>query len=584
MDHTQPLNAHRGRPTGDLDQRNRAGARGNRTSLHGVVPWTPAASDGLRQHDPGPLSIAWRDRWLLLLVTMLVGSIAYGLSTLMAEVYVAETTLAFPYTSTEVALPGGDAERSRTLRTEAQRLTSYGLLRQAAKSMDDAPNFAVLGDPVADEDVDAIPSADADIITVRATASSADRAPTIADAVAAAYRRQVDWRQQTSIRDLEKRAKTLNGRINQQQRQLATQLEDAAKEAEDIEAAAGANAVVAAAGTALDASVTQLSEIQRDIDSLKAERSTATSGVQVLQPAATPGGPEQPRPLRNAATAILLALMAATTIRWWRSDPEPPVLEDAQAAEAMLGVPVVAEIPYLRRPAGPACIVTSKYPEVLDAYRMIAAATPVRGSVLVTAANRNESCSDLVLNMGAVLSRDGYRMLLIDGHPKAGHLPDRNAKHGAGLTDVLAGVAGLRDVMLSARVGEQARMGLVPWGTGPGGLPRSVGPELGRTIHESAVLADVVLVDGPPIASSADGLTLAGHVDGILLVVSTGTLASDVQRLRVRLDQLDRPLLGVVLQHTSSRRRSRRRRRTATRPVRWEQPVDLVDTADASDA
>jgi Mrp family chromosome partitioning ATPase len=538
-----------------------------------VQPWTSTDSGGLlRQNDPGPLAIAWRDRWTLLAIAIVTGALVYAVSAQMPAVYAAETTIAFPYTSPDVAIAGGDAERSRTLRTEAERIMSVGLLEQAAAALRNPPDIATLQDSV-----EALPAANADVITVRATAPAAADAAAIADAVAAAYRRQVDWRQQNSIDDLERRAQTLDKRIAKQQKQLSTQLEDATVRADDDPAAAGSDPVVAALRLALEASVSQLSDVQKGMDEVRAQQSTASGGIQVLKPATAPAAPEQPQPVRNAATAALLALMAVTTVRWWRADPEPAVLEDAQAAEALLGVPVVGEIPYLRRPGGPVGVVSGQYPEVVDAYRMVAAAIPVRGSVLVTSARPDESCSDLAVNVGAVLSRDGYRMLLVEGDVQTGRILEPRAEPLPGLTDLIVGEADIEACMLSSNVGVNSRMGLIPWGSGPTGLPRSIRSQLGHAIEEFAVYADVVLVDGPPLASSADGLTLAGHVDSILLVVPAGTAVSDIRRLRTRLDQLDRPVLGVVLQHTTTRHRSRRRRRTVLTSVRWEAPgADLT--------
>jgi Mrp family chromosome partitioning ATPase len=320
----------------------------------------------------------------------------------------------------------------------------------------------------------------------------------------------------------------------------------------------------------LEASVSQLSDVQQRLDEARARQETSAGGIQILQPAKLPTEPEQPRPARNAATAVILALLAVTTIRWWRADPEPPRLEDAQSAEALLGVPVLGEIPYLRRPANPAGIVTSQYPEVVDAYRMVAAATPISGSVLVTAAQPDESCSDLALNVGALLSRDGYHVMIVEGDPQLGRLVGHRADRHPGLTNLLSGQADLSAcLLLSTTVGQSSPMGLVPWGTGPAGLPRSATSQLAEAIGQLSAHADLVLIDGPPLASSADGLTLAGRVDGILLTVATGTSLSDIRRLRARLDQLDRPVLGVVVQHTTSRRRSRRRRHTTTTPIRW---------------
>jgi Mrp family chromosome partitioning ATPase len=218
-------------------------------------------------------------------------------------------------------------------------------------------------------------------------------------------------------------------------------------------------------------------------------------------------------------------------------------------------------------------VVLDDYPQVVDAYRMVAAMSPVRGSILVTAARPDEACSDLVLNVGAVLNRDGYQVALVECDPQLGRLHPHRDGRDPGLTDVIAGHVRLQDVLHLGAGDEYANMQLMPWGSGHHGLPRGERSGLTYAIEELRAVADLVLIDGPPLASSADALNLAANVDGILVVVSIGTPLAELSRLRARLRQLDRPVLGVVVQHALAHRRPRRRGRRGTAPIRWRAPA-----------
>jgi Mrp family chromosome partitioning ATPase len=186
----------------------------------------------------------------------------------------------------------------------------------------------------------------------------------------------------------------------------------------------------------------------------------------------------------------------------------------------------------------------------------------------VTAARPDEGCSELVLNVAAVLGRDGYRVMLVEGDPQVGRLHPERDEHERGLTDFAADNARLQDILHVDGRGAHANLLLVPWGRAGQGLPRGERSMLTYAMEELRAFADLVLIDGPPLASSADAINLAAHVTGILVLVSIGTPLADLSTLRARLRQLDRPVLGVVVQHTTSGGRLRRRRAATTR-VRW---------------
>ena len=537
----------------------------------------PAVDGGLGQEGPGPLAVAWRDRWLLLAIALIVGAATYALSMRMAPVYSASTTMAFPYTGSEIALSGGDAERSRSLRTEAERITSIDLLDQAAETIGGGLDGRALRSRVT-----AIPASSADVITVQATAAAPSQAAQIANEVAAAYRRQVERRQRRMINDLKQQRTRLEQRVSNLQQELAAQLQDAASGSLDGQARISSDPAVAASRLALEASVSQLSDVQVRLDQATAQQESALGRIQILQPADPPASPDQPRPTRNAATMIVLALMTVGTIRWWRAEPDPPQVDSAQTVEAVLGAPIISEIPHVSQSASAAGVVLDDYPQIVDAYRMVAAMSPVHGSILVTAARPDEACSDVVLNVGAVLHRDGYQVMLVDCHPQFGRLHPRRDERELGLTDFIAGHVRLQDVLHVGADDEYANMLLVPWGSGRHGLPRGDRSGLTYALEELRAVADLVLIDGPPLASSADALNLASNVDGILVVVSIGTPLADLSRLRARLHQLDRPVLGVVVQHTPATRRPRRRGRRGTAPIQWRAPTGSVGAGSGS--
>jgi succinoglycan biosynthesis transport protein ExoP len=86
--------------------------------------------------------------------------------------------------------------------------------------------------------------------------------------------------------------------------------------------------------------------------------------------------------------------------------------------------------------------------------------------------------------------------------------------------------------------------------------------------------ADVVLVDGPPVLTSADGLLLAAQVSSVLLVVQGGrSRKSDVRQASELLTSLGVPFWLLL----SERRRRRRPRRKAPRPEAVGRTVLQVD-------
>ena len=68
----------------------------------------------------------------------------------------------------------------------------------------------------------------------------------------------------------------------------------------------------------------------------------------------------------------------------------------------------------------------------------------------------------------------------------------------------------------------------------------------GHVLREARELADVVVIDAPPLLGTDDARTLASLSEGVLLVVAMGGMADPVIEAASVLASLDSRVLGVV--------------------------------------
>jgi Mrp family chromosome partitioning ATPase len=78
-------------------------------------------------------------------------------------------------------------------------------------------------------------------------------------------------------------------------------------------------------------------------------------------------------------------------------------------------------------------------------------------------------------------------------------------------------------------------------------------PEMGTLIARLREIADVVLIDSPPVLAVADATILAGYADGVVIVTSAGKTTQDMlAQATKRLGGSRAALLGVVLNRSRS--------------------------------
>jgi Mrp family chromosome partitioning ATPase len=65
-------------------------------------------------------------------------------------------------------------------------------------------------------------------------------------------------------------------------------------------------------------------------------------------------------------------------------------------------------------------------------------------------------------------------------------------------------------------------------------------------LRRIAARVDLMIIDGPPLLTSAHAVELAGHVDSVVLVVPPSVSPADLDDVQQRLELLDAKLLGLV--------------------------------------
>jgi capsular exopolysaccharide synthesis family protein len=503
-------------------------------------------NDDVTGMGPGILEAVWQYRWLVAAVGLLSLLAGYGASFLQPTMYQAEARLllADPRNAGVFADSGRVAiDPSRYVRNQAQFVTSRPVMIRTAESLDSRVTVNTLT-----ERVTAQPSVDLDLITVRALDPTAAGAAAVANAISDAYQAQVadevQGNARAAIAELEEQRQQLQARIDQAEAGLDADPENSALRAER------------------DAAVAQLITINGRADQIAVDAALYGYGVELFEAAEVPERPAQPQPLRNAAVAMVLGLMAAGAFAWWRAENTQSA-DKRQDPAAILRAPLLGEIPDFREHGVDGVTPTESMPKsaVAESYQFVVAAlehaldNQRAKTVLITSASPADGKTVTTLNLCIAAMQDGRSMLLIDaderarGMSKLAEAPDEH-----GLTSLRDDRVDVRTAIWDWRISPSLTIPFAPAGPyveDPAGFFRTVEFRDGFTRIKQA--AEFVIVDSPPLLAVSDTSAVASQVDGIVLVVSKGTPMKLLESVRERLDFIGTPLLGYVFNKSTAK-------------------------------
>jgi uncharacterized protein involved in exopolysaccharide biosynthesis len=155
--------------------------------------------------------------------------------------------------------------------------------------------------------------------------------------------------------------------------------------------------------------------------------------------------------------------------------------------------------------------------------------------------------TSLVLELANTLRSLGFQVLAVEAN--GGACDPRFASGRPGLTELLRGQAHDAEVIAEATAALPPRVA-VSGGSGAVAIERL--DRLGQVLKHWAGVADFVLVDMPPLLTSADAELLVSAVGQVLLVVEAGVVTKgEVQRARRLLQTIDPEAVGLVVNRIS---------------------------------
>ena len=340
----------------------------------------------------------------------------------------------------------------------------------------------------------------------------------------------------------------------------------------------------------------RLSELTLRRSQIEVDARLAGNGVAFLAPA----GPGISRGVPTSSTAVIMAAVGALIgagFAYWLFQRRRD-LEDRLAPQAVLGVPLLAELPQLsdrhatlgsrqgvagvRRSVSDAAmlpVLNAPTSPQAEAFRLLVGAlnrrlevariegvadgAPVaaRGMVVAVCSSViGEGKTAVATNTAIAATQAGLRVVLVDadfGAQDATRLVSQlpPAEGPIGLTEVVQDGLLLDDAVVGIDVGGGLEFGLLRRGYGDIAAPDLFGSQTaGRVLDELAQQNDLVIVDLPPLLHVAYATAAIQKADHALVVVRHGSAIDDLRELRYRLEVIGVEALGYVYTEAPRRR------------------------------
>lgn len=294
--------------------------------------------------------------------------------------------------------------------------------------------------------------------------------------------------------------------------------------------------------------LTQLSSRRTEIG---IELGSFGSGVEYIDPAQTPAASVISTDLvRNLLAGLIFGAFVAMFAAWLRASASR-VIGGSEIAAAKVGLPVLGEIPEYGRRTLSSARTFANLP--LIEYQFVASNLSMRvksnGVLVVAGLKPGDGATISAANIAAAAAVDGQRVLLVDANARDAGLTrllgwpvSRN-----GLLNVLAGSGTLVDAITPVTLKTFATVSVIPIGSaGVDGAAVLRGARLASLFEALRMQFDLVVVDGPPVLTVPDSLSLTMHADALLLVLRQGMASADAERLHQQIEFLSDRAIGFV--------------------------------------
>jgi len=313
---------------------------------------------------------------------------------------------------------------------------------------------------------------------------------------------------------------------------------------------------IANAQNLITALQSKLSTLQANYAALLATtQSGAANTLNILEPANLPTAPLDSNLLTNLLIATLLGCVVAAGGAYLIEFLDD-TLKSSEEVQAVIQVPLLTAVPFIsnRNDDSDRVIMLQNAPlAAMEAYRLLrvnleymAITHPFR-VLVVAGASARDGKSLTAANLAAAYARAGKRVILLDADL---HEPDQQrlfkVPNNMGLTTALRS----NDTPLESLLHLTPLPGLRLLTSGP--LPPNPAELLSShrmtaILSQLKELAELIIIDSPPLTLVTDGLVLGRQADGMVLVVRSGkTRRANIKQVRLLLNQVQAHLVGFI--------------------------------------
>lgn len=294
--------------------------------------------------------------------------------------------------------------------------------------------------------------------------------------------------------------------------------------------------------------MSQIDELERG-----GEGTTALVRTVLVEPASAPAEASTPSIPRNAVFALLAGVAIAVLYVYLRGTLDTRI-RTAEALSEGLELPLLAKIPRGGARASDPTLMTEHDPTGFsESYRLLrtrlryANADGKLDTIMVTSVSEGEGKSSVSSLLATACAESGMKVLLIDADLRRSSIADRfGLEKAVGLSAVLTRQATLDEAVQHSRdTGvDVLAAGMLP--PNPAELLES--QTMNDLLLEAKRGYDLVLIDTPPVASTADATSVSTIADAVLFVVRTDGRVSrrSVERALDGMSFVGSRVLGVV--------------------------------------
>lgn len=167
-------------------------------------------------------------------------------------------------------------------------------------------------------------------------------------------------------------------------------------------------------------------------------------------------------------------------------------------------------------------------------------------TILLTSATPNEGKSTTISNLGVVLAQSGKKVVLLDCDFRN---PTQHKLFGVpnkGLSNCIANGDDVMEILQESGIPGLSLLTSGPVAPNPSELLAS--DAFVNVLDRLKECFDYILVDTPPIMPVTDAAVVASRVDGVILLISSGSISPKIAvEAKTRLEQAGAHILGVVL-------------------------------------